>query len=115
MVEKANRFIAFDGRSFVNEDAAHYHEAVERLIGVVPELALIRVKLETNITQISDAMESLVRFRAKTTLEGPAKTTLEPCCVNTPRGQEHHTDCPGHPEHQPDAVVDLADRLAGRA
>lgn len=107
MVEKANRFIAFDGRSFVNEDAAHYHEAVERLIGVIPELALIRVKLETNITQISDAMESLVRFRAK--------TTLEPCCVNTSRAQDHHTDCPGHPEHQPDAVVDLADRLAGRA
>lgn len=115
MVEKATRFIAFDGREFLHEESAHRHEAVERMIAAIPELALIRSKLESHLNQISDAVGPLSRFLTKTTLEDHPETTLGPCCVNTPRGQEHHTDCPGHPEHQPDGVVDLADRLAGRA
>lgn len=115
MVEKAIRFIAFDGREFIHEESALRHEAVERIISCIPELALVRAKLESNLNQISTAMIPLARFIGKTTLEVQPETTLGPCCVNTPRGQEHHTDCPGHPEHQPYGVLDLADRLAGRA
>lgn len=93
MVEKVERYRAKDGREFLTYEAALRHEAVEGMIAAVPELLLIRDKLEANISRISTATEPLARFLAKTTLEVEPETTLEV---------------------EPD-VVDLADRLTGYA
>lgn len=102
MVEKVERYKAYDGREFQSQEAAFRHEAIEAMIAEVPELAFIRSKLEASMSRISIAAEPLARFLMKTTLEVGAETTLEPdviCCVNTPRGQSHHTDCPNHPDY----------------
>jgi hypothetical protein len=134
MVEKVERYKAKDGREFIHKESALRHEAVEAVISAIPELALIRTRLEASMNEICVACEPLARFLSKTTLEVQPETTLDPCCVNTPRGQDHHTDCPEHPEHQTvdheglvvsvfapsskprwDVDHDLADRLAGRA
>lgn len=115
MVEKVERYVARDGREFIHQESALRHEAIEAMIAEIPELALVRGKLEASLNRISISMEPLARFLRKTTPEAQPETTLEPCCVNTPRGQNHHTDCDKHPDYQANGVVDLADRLAGRA
>lgn len=99
MVEKVERYRSRDGREFISEESAHRHEAVEAMIAEVPELALIRSRLEGSINRISVALEPLARFLLKTTPDPAGKTTLE-AGATCDEGMD---------------VVDLADRLAGRA
>lgn len=80
MVEKVDRFKAHDGREFLTREAALRHEAVEAMISAIPELALIRTRLEASMNQISVACEPLARFLGKTTLEVQPETTLEVRC-----------------------------------
>lgn len=121
MVEKVIRFVAFDGRDFIHEESALRYEAVERMIAAVPELVLIRGKLETNLNQIAAAVEPLARFKGKTTPEPDPETTPDfgelagtcDCSASmSGNGPPHHPSCPSY---TPEQVVDLADRLAGRA
>lgn len=111
MVEKVERYKTHDGREFLTQEAALRHEAIEAMIAEVPELMLIRTKLESSMNRISFAVEPLARFLAKTTPEAPAQTTLEPCHPDYDHAEQsglcdcsagmsgasdHHVSCPAH-------------------
>lgn len=98
MVEKVDRYVAKGGREFISEESAHRHEAVEAMIAAIPELTLIRPRLEASMNVICQPVAKLARFLAENHPESSGETTLEPCCVNTPRGQDHNTDCPRYDE-----------------
>lgn len=107
MVEPFSGFKTKHGGLFLSEEAATRQEVLDDLCEIMPEFTMIRGKLDSNLRALAIAMGPMLAL-ARVPSEGPI-----PCCVNTPRGRDHHTDCPESPDHQP--VVDLADRLAGRA
>lgn len=111
MVEPFNGFKTKHGKLFLSQEAATREEVLDDLCEIIPELTLIRPRVDSNLRALAIAMGPMLDF-LRVPSEGPM-----PCCVNTPPDQEHHTDCPEHPEHQPEpeGIVDLADRLAGRA
>lgn len=65
MVEKVPAFRSNSGKLFLSEEAAVRSEAIERLCEIIPEFALIRPRIESNLDAISQATASLVSFKAK--------------------------------------------------
>jgi hypothetical protein len=109
MVDRFEGYKTKNGKLFLSEEAAIREEVLDDLCEIMPELVLIRPKLDSNLRALATAMGPMLDL-----VRVPSEGHM-PCCVNTPRGQDNHTNCAAHPEHQTDAVVDLADRLAGRA
>lgn len=108
MVKKVESFVAHDGRIFLSEEAAVRYEAVERLCEVIPEFAMVRPRLEASLDAVASAMGPMVAYRARVPSKGPIG-----CCVNTPRGQDHHTDCPSHPDYDHAELAGTCDCAAG--
>lgn len=65
MVEKVPAFRSNSGKLFLSEEAAVRSEAIERLCEIIPEFALIRPRIESNLDAISQATASLVSFKAR--------------------------------------------------
>lgn len=85
MVEKVDRYRAKDGREFLCEESAHRHEAVEGMIAAIPELALIRPRLEAHMNAICQPVAKLARFLAENHPESSGETTLEPEALRAPK------------------------------
>lgn len=115
MVKKIEGYQAHDGKVFLSEEAAVRHESLERLCEIIPEFQMVRPRLAEQLDAVAAAMGPMLDFRRRVPSKGPIvdPSAEGPCCVNLPRGREHHPSCPIHGE--PDEVIDLADRLAGRA
>lgn len=143
MVRETKSYTTKHGRVLLSEEAAIRSEVVEDLIAALPELQMIRPRVEAQLNALAAAMGPIVDFRRRVPSKGP----VGECCVDTPVGQDHHPDCPSYqpecdcgvslntprnhhrtcPVYQQylyqcaegppvaDDVVDLADRLAGRA
>lgn len=95
MVESFNGYKSKQGGLYLTREAATREEVLDDLCEIIPEFALIRPRLDSNLRALAVAMGPMLEL-ARVPSEGPM-----PCCVNTPRGQDHHPDCPEHPEHQP--------------
>lgn len=103
MVEKVPAFRANSGKLFLSEEAAVRSEAIERLCEIIPEFALIRPRIESNLDAISQATASLVSFKAKNHPE-PAPENhpadhgelagLCDCSAGMNGASDHHPSCP---------------------
>lgn len=102
MVEPFNGYKSKRGGLYLTREAATREEVLDDLCEIMPEFALIRPRLDSNLRALAIAMGPMLDL-VRVPSEGPM-----PCCVNTPRGQEHHTDCPDHPEHQPPTLKILS-------
>lgn len=78
MATKVESYKSDSGRLFLTEEAAVRHDAMERIIEAVPELALIRLRIEGNLDAIAQATAPLVSLKAKNHPETQPKTTLRP-------------------------------------
>ena len=78
MATKVESYKSDSGRLFLTEEAAVRHDAMERIIEAVPELALIRLRIEGNLDAIAQATAPLVSLKAKNHPEAQPKTTLRP-------------------------------------
>lgn len=108
MVEPFNGYKSKKGGLYLTREAATREEVLDDLCEIMPEFSLIRPRLDSNLRALAIAMGPMLDL-LRVPSEGPM-----PCCVNTPRGQEHHTDCPDHPEHQPPTEVDCCCHMGHR-
>lgn len=80
MVKKVESYQSASGKLFLSEESAVRHDALERICEVVPELALIRARIEGNLDALAGALEPLVRYHRgenhpETTLKDHPETT----------------------------------------
>lgn len=101
MVEKFNGFKSKQGGLFLSE-------VLENLCEIIPEFQMVRPRLEANLDAIAAAVGPMLDFRRRVPSPGPIG-----CCVNTPRGQDHHTDCPSHPDYDHGELAGTCDCSAG--
>ena len=94
MAMKVESYKSSSGRLFLTEEAAVRHDAMELLIEAVPELALIRPRIEANLNAIAAATAQVHSLRLKNHPEAPAEnhpevvaTTLRERC-----GAVQHSD-----------------------
>lgn len=108
MAMKVESYKSNSGRLFLTEEAAVRHDAMELLIEAVPELALIRPRIEANLNAIAEATAQVHSLRLKNHPEVPAETTLKPpvavdhgelagtcdCSAGIGGASDHHPTCP---------------------
>lgn len=71
MVEKVEGYQAKDGRIFLSEENATRYEAVEALVAIIPEFAMVRTRIEANLDAVATAMGPMLAFRSRVPSKGP--------------------------------------------
>lgn len=112
MAMKVESYKSNSGKLFLTEEAAVRHDAIEMLIEAVPELALIRPKIEANLNAIAAATAQVHTLRSKNHPEVRLETTLKPpvavdhgelagtcdCSAGMSGASDHARSCPSYRE-----------------